>query len=165
MRVVPEEICMKSFRMAALGALLALIPASAGAQNSTQVGTLSCDVSAGLGLFVVEKQKLTCVFLPNGATTGENYVGSLDQFGVELGGVAAGHLIWGVIAATAGVPQGALAGKYAGVGANASIGIGAGANILVGGSDRAFSLQPLSVEGQIGLNIAGGVTSVTLKAL
>lgn len=154
---------MKSFTMAALAALVGLLPVSAEAQNSTQVGTLSCDVSAGLGLFVVQKQKLTCVFLQNGGTTGESYVGSLDQFGVELGGVEAGHLIWGVIAATVGVPQGALAGKYAGVGANASVGVGAGANILVGGSEKAFSLQPLSVEGQIGINIAGGVTSITLR--
>ena len=61
-----------------------------------------------------------------------------------------GHLVWGVIAATSGVPAAALAGKYAGVGANASIGAGAGANILVGGSGNAFSLQPISVEGQIG---------------
>ena len=62
-----------------------------------------------------------------------------------------------------GVPAGALAGTYAGVGANASICAGAGANILVGGSGNAFSLQPISIEDQIGINIAGGVTTVTLK--
>lgn len=142
--------------------VLALLPFGASAQDGTQVGTLSCDVSAGLGLFVVQKQKLACVFSQDGSGGGENYVGSIDQFGIELGGVEAGHLIWGVIAATKGVPQGALAGTYAGVGADASFGVGAGANVLVGGSERAFSLQPLSVEGQIGVNIAGGVTAVTL---
>jgi Protein of unknown function (DUF992) len=92
----------------------------------------------------------------------DDYTGTIDQFGVELGGVTAGHLIWGVIAASKGLPAGALAGSYAGVGANASFGVGAGANILVGGTGRAFSLQPLSVQGQTGVNIAGGVTTVTL---
>ena len=125
-----------------------------------QVGTLSCDVSAGLGLFVVEKQKLTCMFTQDSGT--ENYTGTIDQFGVELGGVESGHLIWGVLAATKGLPMGALDGSYVGVGANASLGAGAGANVLVGGSERTLSLQPISVEGQVGVNIAGGVTTVKL---
>ena len=153
---------MTPLKKACLALLVGSMPFGAAAQNTTQVGTLSCDVSAGLGLFVVQKQKLTCVFTQDSASSAENYVGSIDQFGVELGGVEAGHLIWGVIAATKGVPKGALAGKYAGVGANASFGVGAGANLLVGGSGRAFSLQPLLVQGQLGVNIAGGVTTVTL---
>ena len=151
---------MTAFKSAGLAALIALAPIGAVAQNSTQVGTLSCDVSAGLGLFVVQKQKLTCVFTQDSGT--ENYVGSIDQFGVALGEVAAGHLVWGVLAATKGLPKGALDGTYAGVGANASLGVGAGANVLVGGSDRTLSLQPISVEGQVGINIAGGVTTVKL---
>ena len=90
--------------------------------------------------------------------------GTLDQFGVALGEVASGHLIWGGIAATGAVSSGALAGTYSGVGANASVGPGAGANILVGGASKSFSLQPISVEGQEGINIAGGVTTVTLSS-
>ena len=142
---------------------LLLIPLAAAAQNSTQVGTLSCDVSRGIGLFVVEKQKLACVFKDQSGKA-ENYAGSIDQFGVELGEVKDGHLIWGVAAATSGLPAGALAGSYTGVGANASFGAGAGANILIGVNDRSLSLQPISVEGQQGINIAGGVTTVTLTA-
>jgi len=65
-----------------------------------------------------------------------------------------------VIAPASGIPQGALSGTYAGVGAEASAGAGVGANVLVGGTGRAFSLQPISVEGQLGLNVAGGVTTV-----
>ena len=61
-----------------------------------------------------------------------------------------------------GIPRGALSGTYSGVGAQASAGAGVGANVLVGGTGRAFSLQPVSIEGQTGLNIAGGVTTVTL---
>ena len=136
---------------------------TANAQLSDSVETLSCDVSRGIGMFVVEKQTLACVFRPAGGGPVDNYTGTIEQFGVELGAVAAGHLVWGVVAASKGLPAGALAGTYAGVGANASIGVGAGANILVGGTGRSFSLQPISVEGQTGVNIAGGITTVTLR--
>ena len=142
---------------------LALIPVGASAQNSTQIGTLSCDVSRGIGMFVVEKQTLTCVFKDRTSGQTDNYTGSIEEFGVALGEVASGHLVWAVVAATSGIPAGALAGTYAGVGADASIGIGAGANVLAGGSGNAFSLQPISVEGQQGINIAGGIVKVTLK--
>jgi hypothetical protein len=154
---------LNTFRRTFLGCALALISFSASAQNSGQIGTLSCDVSRGIGMFVVEKQTLSCVFNDGRNGTVENYTGSIEEFGVALGEVASAHLVWGVVAATSGPPVGALAGTYAGVGANASIGVGAGANVLVGGSGRAFSLQPISVEGQEGINIAGGITTVTLK--
>ncbi len=139
----------------------ALIPFDASAE-SAQIGTLACDVSKGIGMIVMEKQKLSCVFKQHKGGA-DNYTGSIDQYGVALGEVASGHLIWGVVAATSGLPAGALAGTYGGVGANASVGPGAGANILVGGTGRAFSLQPISVEGQEGINFAGGVTTVTLN--
>ena len=154
---------MTFLRNACFCVVVALSPLDASAQASTQVGTLSCDVSRGIGMFVVEKQTLSCVFKHLKSGMSDNYVGTIDQYGVELGETKDGHLVWGVIAATGDVSAGALAGKYAGVGANASIGTGAGANILVGGSGSAFSLQPISVEGQVGINIAGGVTTVTLK--
>ncbi len=153
---------MAFVRKACLGLIVALASLEASAQNSAQIGTLSCDVSRGIGLFVFEKQTLSCNF-DDGKGNVQSYTGSIDQFGVALGEVAAGHLVWGVVAATSGVPQGALAGTYAGVGANASIGAGGGANVLVGGSNRAFSLQPISVEAETGINIAGGVTALTLK--
>ncbi len=145
-----------------LACAFAFIPFAASA-DSAQIGTLACDVSKGIGMFVVEKQKLTCTFKHDKAASVDNYTGSIDQYGIAIGEVDSGHLIWGVVAATSGLPAGALAGTYGGVGANASVGPGAGANILVGGTGRAFSLQPISVEGQEGINFAGGVTTVTLN--
>jgi hypothetical protein len=35
--------------------------------------------------------------------------------------------------------------------------------VLVGGFDKSFSLQPLSVSGNKGLNVAAGIGSITLK--
>ena len=132
------------------------------AQSGSKVGMLSCDVSAGVGMFLFQKQTMTCTFKPDAGGPPDNYTGQIAEYGVAIGAVAAGHLVWGVVAADSGVPKGALAGTYAGVGAQATAGVGVGANALVGGTGRAFSLQPLSLEGQTGINIAAGVTTVTL---
>ena len=154
---------MRSYHFASLAAALALTaPTAAAQQSATQVGRLSCDVSAGVGMILMQKQTMHCVFVPANGAPPEPYLGRIDEFGVALGAVQQGHLIWAVLAPASGVPQGALSGTYAGVGAQATAGVGLGGNLLVGGTGRAFSLQPLSVEGQTGLNIAGGVTTVTL---
>ena len=60
-------------------------------------------------------------------------------------------------------PAGALAGGYAGVSAEATAGLGIGANALLGGSNKSIALQPLSVQGQEGLNIAVGVAELRLR--
>jgi Protein of unknown function (DUF992) len=134
----------------------------AAAQSTARVGTLSCDVSAGIGLILVQKQTMRCIFTPDRGGIVSRYTGQIVEYGLAIGAVEKGHLIWGVIAATEGVQPGALAGTYAGVGAEATAGVGLGANVLIGGTGRAFSLQPLSVEGQVGVNIAAGVTTLTL---
>jgi hypothetical protein len=73
---------------------------------------------------------------------------------------------WLVLAPTkSGYGPGALAGDYAGASAEASAVVGAGANVLVGGSDRTFTLQPVSVQGQTGVNVAVGVTSFHLESV
>jgi hypothetical protein len=148
------------------GLVIALAAAtSAVAEVRGKIGTLVCDVSAGVGMFVVQKQSMRCTFTPDTNGVPEVYTGRIDEFGLALGEQTAGKLVWGVIAATGGVPHGALAGRYVGVGADASVGAGLGANVLVGGTGRSFSLQPLSVEGETGLNIAAGVTTVTLTSV
>ena len=58
---------------------------------------------------------------------------------------------------------GALAGNYGGASAEATVGAGIGANVLVGGSDRTVALQPVSVQGQAGLNVAAGVAGLDLQ--
>ena len=58
---------------------------------------------------------------------------------------------------------GDLSGNYAGAQGSASIGVGAGGNVLVGGSANSISLQPLSLQGQVGLNVAAGLESLELR--
>jgi hypothetical protein len=154
---------VKLSRLLVVSILLALSSGSTMARPYAKAGFLSCDVSAGIGLILVQRQSLNCYFTNNRGAPPDHYLGTITDYGVALGGVAAGHLVWGVLSSvSSGVPHGALAGHYAGVGAEATAGAGLGANVLVGGSRRAFSLQPVSVEGQIGVNIAAGITAVTL---
>ncbi|MGE4247557.1 MAG: DUF992 domain-containing protein, partial [Parvibaculaceae bacterium] len=62
------------------------------------------------------------------------------------------------------VRPGALSGTYVGATAEATAAIGAGANILVGGFNKNVTLQPVSLSGQTGLNVAAGVAELVLEA-
>ena len=136
--------------------------APAEAQNRARVGVLDCDVSGGIGLIVGSRKAMNCTYTPSGQGPREVYTGSIGKFGLDVGATSGGRMVWGVYAATAGGPA-ALAGTYAGASADASIGAGLGANVLVGGSNRTVALQPLSVQAQAGLNLAVGVSALTLN--
>jgi len=146
----------------AIAAAVALpIPVSAQA-NRTKVGTLSCDISGGIGLIITSKKDLTCMFTPSQPGPREVYVGSITKFGLDLGATAGGEMVWAVYAPSSR-KFGALAGNYGGATAEATVGAGLGANVLVGGSDRTVALQPVSVQGQAGLNVAAGVAELRLR--
>jgi hypothetical protein len=72
--------------------------------------------------------------------------------------------VWSVFAPSGRYSRGALAGNYSGASAEATVGAGLGANVLLGGSNRSFALQPVSLQGQSGLNIAAGVADLQLQA-
>ncbi len=103
--------------LAAAAALMALVASAAHAQTSIKVGTLTCDVSAGIGLIITQKQTMTCTFDGMAGGPPDHYTGRIDQFGHALGSVNAGTLVWGVVAAASGVPLGPWEGNYVGVGA------------------------------------------------
>ena len=91
----------------------------------------------------------------------EDYDGSITKYGLDLGVIGGGIIIWAVFTETVAGP-GFLAGDYVGVSGEASLGAGLGANVLIGGSNRTVTLQPVSVSAQIGINIAVGVTALHL---
>jgi hypothetical protein len=149
--------------VAAVAAVAMALPIPASAQaNRTKVGTLSCDISGGVGLIITSKKDLTCMFTPSQPGPREVYVGSITKFGLDLGATAGGEMVWAVYAPTTR-KFGALAGDYGGATAEATVGAGLGANVLVGGSDRTVALQPVSVQGQAGLNVAAGVAELRLR--
>ena len=137
-------------------------PSMAQGRERTKVGSLTCDISAGIGLIITSKKHLTCMFTPSQPGPREVYTGSITKFGLDLGVTAGGEMIWAVYAPS-NRRFGALAGHYAGATAEATVGAGVGANVLVGGSNRTITLQPVSVQGQAGLNVAAGVAGLDLQ--
>jgi hypothetical protein len=124
---------------------------------------LDCDISGGLGLIIASKKEVTCGFTSAAGGPPDVYVGSISKFGLDVGATSGGRMVWAVYASTAGPLHGALAGTYSGASAEATVGAGLGANVLVGGSNRSIALQPLSVQGQSGLNVAVGVSQLRLR--
>jgi len=70
---------------------------------------------------------------------------------------------WAVLMPTEGPQRGALAGDYVGASGQVAVGVGVGGNVLVGGSNRSVTLQPFSVEGDTGINLAVGVSGMVLR--
>ena len=143
----------------AAGSLLTVPAQAAG----VKIGVLTCSVAPGWGLVLGSSKDLTCSYVPNGAIAGENYSGSITKIGVDIGYTGGGTVVWGVFAPSSDVLPGALEGNYAGVSAQATVAVGLGANVMIGGFDKSIALQPLSIEGQTGLNIAAGIGAINLK--
>jgi hypothetical protein len=95
--------------------------------------------------------------------TTEQYVGHISKYGVDIGYTHGGVMVWAVVAPTSSIAPGALAGSYAGGTASATVGVGVGVNALIGGMKKSIALQPVSIEGNTGLNIAAGVATLTLR--
>ena len=155
-----SKIC----RVAVLCASMVVLAGPALAQvQPVRVGGLTCDAAPRVGLVVGSRQSLRCVFRSNATGRQYPYTGTISRLGLDVGITGGGRLFWGVFAPTSHVGHGALRGTFVGASGNASFGVGLGANVLVGGSHRTISLQPLSVEGQIGVNLALGVARLTLR--
>lgn len=153
---------LSAFAALAVVAAVALpVPTMAQAPDRTKAGTLTCDISAGIGLIIASKKDVTCMFTPSQAGPREVYTGSISKFGLDVGATSGGEMIWAVFAPS-DRKFGALAGNYGGASAEATVGAGVGANVLIGGSNRTVTLQPVSVTGQMGLNLAVGVAGLEL---
>ncbi|MDE2182487.1 MAG: DUF992 domain-containing protein [Alphaproteobacteria bacterium] len=144
-----------------LGALVLSTPASA-APHGVKVGMLTCHVHSGWGYVVGSSKNMNCVFHPEGRAP-DRYRGSISKLGVDIGYTSGGTLVWDVVAPTSDLRRGDLTGDYAGATASATVGAGVGANVLVGGLDKSIALQPVSVEGNTGLDVSGGIGEVTLR--
>jgi hypothetical protein len=147
---------------AALLSLAMSLPAQAQRPVWEQSGTLNCDVSGGIGFVVGSQRQVNCLFTPSYPAPPEQYVGTITKVGLDVGFTGAGQLVWQVLQSTTR-RRGVLAGSYAGASAEATVGAGLGANVLVGGNDRSVALQPLSIQGSVGLNVAAGIAEIALQ--
>ncbi len=152
----------------ALFAALALAAAAIGGAAPAdagyiKTGLLTCKVAPGVGMVLGSSKGMTCAFKPDFRGP-ERYGGRIDKIGIDIGVTGETTIVWAVLTAGRGYPAGALAGRYVGASAEASVIVGAGANVLAGGSNRSFALQPVSVQGQTGLDLAIAVSSLELWA-
>jgi hypothetical protein len=148
------------------GEARAQTPATPGTVQATgksgvNVGSLSCQVAAGMGFIFGSTKDIECLFARTDGVA-EPYHGTIKRFGIDIGFTKEAHIIW-VVLAPGAVGKGALAGDYVGATASAAAGVGVGANVLVGGSAKQITLQPVSVEGSVGLNVAAGIGEVVLS--
>jgi hypothetical protein len=154
-------------RLSTLSIAIASLVASFASANALpqpqlRAGILQCQGGQNVGFVVGSTTSLECVFQSEGRRP-EPYVATVHRFGLDLGITDQTRLSWAVNAPTGRVGPGNLAGNYGGVGANASVGVGGGGNFLVGGPQNAYALQPISVQGQTGLNVAAGVADIELE--
>jgi hypothetical protein len=146
-------------------AMLTVSCDAADAQQPTQrvqVGVLECRGGASMGFIVGSVTNLGCVLRAAGMPE-DRYVAVIQKVGLDIGITEETALAWNVFAPVARLGPGDLAGRYAGVDASASVGLGIGGNALVGGSNKSIALQPLSVQGQVGLSVAAGLESLELR--
>jgi hypothetical protein len=160
MRLIAKHLKVSFALLSAiiLGGLVGAPPASAAMVRS---GVLECTVAPGIGLIVLSSKRLTCTYRPERGRP-QLYAGRITKVGLDIGVTGRTVIVWAVLSSQVGFPYGALAGSYGGVSAEASVGLGVGANALIGGTGRSFVLQPFSVQAQTGLNLAAGITALTL---
>jgi hypothetical protein len=147
---------------AALALALTLVFGSADAQpRRIQLGTLTCSMSASIGLIVGSQKNVNCIFRGQPGEPEEAYTGTMTTVGLDIGFTTGGVIVWTVFADTSRF-AGMLAGRYVGATAEVSVAAGLGANVLVGGSNRTVALQPLSLQGQVGIDFAAGIGELSL---
>ena len=125
-----------------------------------QIGSLNCSLSSSVGMLVGSQKNVSCI-LHSDNMPDEPYQGTLSRIGLDIGATSGGKIVWGVFATTNRY-SGMLNGSYVGATAEASIAVGLGANALIGGSNRAIALQPLSIQGQTGFNFGAGIGTLYL---
>ena len=130
--------------------------------QGVNAGTLSCNVTGGVGFIFGSTTALSCIFVRTDGLA-ERYEGQIKRLGVDIGFTKEAQVMW-LVFAPGVVAPGALAGSYAGAAVQAALGAGMGSNVLAGGNYEQISLQPVSVAGAEGLNMAGGLAEISLHA-
>jgi hypothetical protein len=130
--------------------------------DRVRVGVLECRGGASIGFVVGSVTNLGCVLRAEGMPE-DRYIAIIRKVGVDLGITQESALAWGVYAPVARLGPGDLSGNYAGAQGSATLGVGVGGNVLVGGSANSIALQPLSVQGQVGVSLAAGLESLELR--
>lgn len=150
---------IKTTIVAALMAVgLMAVPAQA---NGVKLGTLTCQFEGGPGLLIGSVRQGECVYRDNQGHT-KKYNAELSRLGVDIGVTGNKTVVWAVFGVD-GKSNLGLKGTYTGLNAEATAVVGVGVNALVGGFKSGIVLNPVSISGQTGLNVAAGVATLRLE--
>lgn len=149
-------------KFSALAATALLASAPFASAQTIRAGTLTCDGKGSIGLIIGVEEKLACTYQPADGGPARNYRGTIGSLGIAVGVTGPSVIVWGVLASSTELPGDALVGEFVGVAADASLGLGAGAQVLVGGTAKSVMLQPLSLKGETGVDVAVGVSGLRL---
>ncbi|TPK05264.1 DUF992 domain-containing protein [Mesorhizobium sp. B2-5-9] len=152
--------------IAAAATTIMLAGAARAQDQGIELGALECAISGGTGFIFGSSKDLSCTFTPaDKSFAPEAYFGAVNKYGLDIGTTKQAVMRWLVLTPLKNIyAPGALAGDYIGASAEVTAAIGAGANLLVGGSSQAFTLQPLSLQTQTGINLAIGVSQFQLRS-
>ena len=153
---------IRKFACAAAAALLTAFLAAPANAGHFKLGILSCDIGGGTGYVIASNKGLSCTFKPSGGGGSETYTGIVSKLGVDLGVTHQGALEWAVLALAATMTMASSPATILASTPKPASSTGGGANLLVGGFRRSFTLQPLSVQAQTGVNLAVAVTAMEL---
>ena len=156
-----KKLYLSTTAAALIASVAAFALPTQAAPAGVKVGMLTCKVEPGWSYVVGSTRGLECEYAPTKGRP-ERYTGQVQKVGVDLGYVSGATMVWAVVAPTSDVGKDALEGDYVGAQASAAVGVGAGVNVLVGGFDKSITLQPISVEGGTGVNLAAGVAAINL---
>jgi Protein of unknown function (DUF992) len=150
-----------TIRTAIAAGLLSLGFAAAPAKADVALGMLTCHAPEPTAYLVISQHLYRCIYQP-AAGAPQYYNARISRFGAEIGTSHNTTLAWAVLAITRPAGPAQLAGFYGGASAGAAFLVGARANGLVGGLPNAFTLQPVSLEGEAGFNVVATVSGLEL---
>jgi hypothetical protein len=161
--VKPITTTLAASTFASLAAVVLMGTSPALAQAKIRAGTLTCSGGSGVGLVLGSKKEYSCIYESASGRHSENYAASITKIGLDIGVTENSVIVWTVLASTDVIQPRGLTGNFAGASADVALGLGGGAKVLVGGSNNSIVLQPLSVQGQTGLNLAIGVAELSIR--
>jgi Protein of unknown function (DUF992) len=145
----------------ALVLLQAVVLTRTSSAQGVQTGILTCRVAGGFGWILGSTRTMNCIYRPSNGQS-EDYDGGLSRIGIDVGYLSPFSLMWAVFAPNYFSGPGALTGTYVGATVQGAALLGGGVNVLIGGFSHSISLQPISVESNVGLYLGGGFASMSL---
>ncbi|MEP9352626.1 DUF992 domain-containing protein [Xanthobacter sp. KR7-65] len=158
-----RRLLMAGAALAAPGLAWSAAIAAGPAVPQMAAGLLECRGDFATGYGFGSSRKVRCEYRPSMGVN-HYYAGTMERVGLDFGISDQASMLWAVIATSAAVEPGALAGKYVGISTGFALGPGFSANMLASDdATRQVTLQPLSVSSDSGLSLSIAGATLTLE--